>query len=123
MTSTLRYTIHLYMRRRIADDCRRANTSGLAEWRLRSPLMLGYIPEVMIHFEVFLRTNIRDADYGTPSGMRRLAAGLAMAPNIEILHFVLFCNQHTAGTMPIPYLSSTAILTELSNDLDIRSSK
>jgi hypothetical protein len=61
-------------------------------------------------FEVSFRTNIRDADHGTPSGMRWLAAGLAMAPNIEILHFVLFCTRHTAGTTPISYPSSTAIL-------------
>jgi hypothetical protein len=66
--------------------------------------MLSYIREVMIHFNIFFRSKIPGADRRTPSDVCWLAAGLAMAPNIEILHIVLFCTQPAVRTMPLPYL-------------------
>jgi hypothetical protein len=65
--------------------------------------MLNCIREVMIHFDIFFRSKIPDADRRTPSDVCWLAAGLAMAPNIEILHIVLFRTQPAVITMPLPY--------------------
>jgi hypothetical protein len=104
---------HLYMRRRTADDYRTPDTSGLAKWRSRSPSMLSCIREVMIHFDIFFRSKVPDADRSTPSDVRWLAAGLAMALNIEILHIVLFCTQPAVRTMPSLYLSSTGMFNDL----------
>ena len=91
------------MRRRSTNDHRTPDTSRLAEWRSRSPSMLSCIREVMIHFNIFFRSKIPGADRRTPSDVCWLAAGLAMAPNIEILHIVLFCTQPAVITMPLPY--------------------
>jgi hypothetical protein len=53
--------------------------------------MLSCIRKAMIHFDIFFRSKIPDADRRPPSDVRWLAAGLAMSPNIEVLHIVLFC--------------------------------
>jgi hypothetical protein len=100
---------HPRMRRETSD------TSGLAEWRLRSSSMLSCIREVMIHFDNFFRSDIPDADHSTSDVRHWLAAGLAMAPNIEILHVVLF---RTRRTMLLPYGSSAEMLIR---DTEIRS--
>jgi hypothetical protein len=57
----------------------------------------------MIHFNIFFRSKIPGADRRTPSDVCWLAVGLAMAPNIEILHIVLFCTQPAVITMPLPH--------------------
>ena len=84
---------HLQVRRTAANDDKRPDRSGLAQWRLRSPIMLGHIREVMLHFEASFRSLVPPADRDRPTHLRWLADGLAMAPNIEVMHIVFFCGQ------------------------------
>jgi hypothetical protein len=83
---------HLHIRRGTDLDHITPDTSGLSEWRTRSSRMRDSIREVMLHFDISFRSKIPDADRCEPTSLSWLAAGLKMAPNLEILHLVLFCS-------------------------------
>lgn len=106
------HIFHLHIPRRNANDSKTPDPSGLGEWRSRSPLMLGCVREVMVHFDIFFHTIPPDAPRPATPNVSWLAAGLALAPNIEILHIVLFCTRSAIKSIPVPFLSKVNPLGE-----------